>query len=399
MIFRRLSGYGHPGQSLTFGGRYKKGEASLGRATELGVDSRCAVMATFPTARNDSIPLEQSSAKLLPEPVKCVSDDFLHEIVQKAVQKTGATGAAIALGHPEEMICRATAGECPPEIGAKINSASGFTGACALSGITQYCMNTELDPRVDAGACRELGIAAIMVAPLFWQDQLLGLIEVFSQRPYAFGTRDLQALEALAEEFSARLQLTAESPNDAIHEVRSVSDTLGGERNQGRFARIRKIGVYAVAVVTCFLIGLRGRWMPSRWLFLLLSAAILVAVLWWHWNRGWEDLESSLQKNEKTMEPQRPQAHVPADEMEKLVTHRVDPEYPGAARPGKLQGVIALDVVVGRDGSVLEVQALNGPEILAQAAKDALRWWRFQPYRVDGQPVVVETTMAVEFKP
>jgi protein TonB len=41
----------------------------------------------------------------------------------------------------------------------------------------------------------------------------------------------------------------------------------------------------------------------------------------------------------------------------------------------------------------------NGPEVLAQAAMDALRWWRFKPYQVDGQPVVVETTVAVEFKP
>jgi outer membrane biosynthesis protein TonB len=29
----------------------------------------------------------------------------------------------------------------------------------------------------------------------------------------------------------------------------------------------------------------------------------------------------------------------------------------------------------------------------------ALRWWRFEPYRVDGRPIVVETTVAVEFKP
>ncbi len=355
-------------------------------------------MATFPTALNDSIPRRQSSAKL-PELVKSVSNYFLHEIVQKAVQNTRATGAAIALGHPGEMVCRATAGECPSEIGAKINSASGFTGACALTGMIQHCMNTELDRRVDAEACRELGIAAIIVVPLFCQDQLLGLIEVFSQRPYALGVRDLQALEALAEEFSAKLRLSAEPRNDAIHEVRSVSDTLGGERNQDHFAGIRKIGIYAVAVVASFLIGLRGRWKPAGWVFLLLSAAILVAVLWWHWNRGWDNLESSLQKNENTIEPQRPQAHVPAEEMEKLVTHRVDPEYPVAARPGKLQGVIALDVVVGRDGSVLDVRALNGPEVLAQAAMDALRWWRFEPYRVDGQPVVVETTMAVEFKP
>jgi protein TonB len=85
--------------------------------------------------------------------------------------------------------------------------------------------------------------------------------------------------------------------------------------------------------------------------------------------------------------------------MEKLVTHRVDPDYPEAARPANLQGVIVLDVVVGRDGSVLDMHALNGPEVLAEAAMDALRWWRFKPYRVDGQPAVVETTVGVEFKP
>jgi TonB family protein len=135
------------------------------------------------------------------------------------------------------------------------------------------------------------------------------------------------------------------------------------------------------------------------WIFFLVSAAVLLAVLWWHWNRGWEDLESSLQRSEETARPPQPQAHVPADVMEKLVIHRVDPDYPAAARPAKLQGVIVLDVLVGRNGLVVDVRALNGPEVLAQAAMDALRWWRFEPYRVDGQPVVVETTVAVEFKP
>jgi protein TonB len=85
--------------------------------------------------------------------------------------------------------------------------------------------------------------------------------------------------------------------------------------------------------------------------------------------------------------------------MEKLVIHRVDPDYPAAARPGNLQGVVVLDVVVGRDGSVADMHALNGPEVLAQAAMEAMRWWRFEPYLVEGQPVVVETTVAMEFKP
>lgn len=149
-----------------------------------------------------------------------------------------------------------------------------------------------------------------------------------------------------------------------------------------------------------------GRWSgplpPARlrrrsgWVFFMVLAAILLAVSFWRWNRGWEDLESGLRKNQTNVQPQ---ANVSADVMEKLVTHRVDPDYPAAARPANLRGVIVLDVVVGRDGSVVKVKALNGPEVLGQAAVDALRWWRFEPYRVEGKPVVVETTVAVEFRP
>ena len=132
------------------------------------------------------------------------------------------------------------------------------------------------------------------------------------------------------------------------------------------------------------------------WVYLLAFVVILSVILWWRWNRVWEEMESGLGKTESAIQPQ---AHVPAETMEKLVTHRVDPDYPAAARPAHLQGIIVLDIVVGRDGAVAQVRALNGPEILAQSAIAALRWWRFEPYRVNGQPEAVETTVAVEFKP
>jgi TonB family protein len=140
----------------------------------------------------------------------------------------------------------------------------------------------------------------------------------------------------------------------------------------------------------------RSRNRSKFWLSLLAFAVVLSSILWWRWNQVWEDIESGLGKDESTIQPQ---AHVPAETMEKLVTHRVDPDYPAAARPAHLQGVIVLDVVVGRNGAVAQVRALNGPEILAQSAIAALRWWRFEPYLVNGQPEVVETTVAVEFKP
>jgi len=134
---------------------------------------------------------------------------------------------------------------------------------------------------------------------------------------------------------------------------------------------------------------------PKRLLVALLLLAIAAAVFWWKWNRGWAELESQHAEN-VTREGARVQ--VPAEVMQKLLVHRVEPEYPSEARKQHLAGVIAVDVIVGRDGSVESMRALNGPEVLANAAMDALRWWKFDPYRVNGQPAVAETTLAVEFK-
>ena len=137
----------------------------------------------------------------------------------------------------------------------------------------------------------------------------------------------------------------------------------------------------------------RGLWWLVA-LFVLLSAT---AIWWWRWNRGWEELESGLgifQSNTA----ETPRAQVPAEVMQKLLVHRVQPVYPAEARKEGLEGTIALNIVVGRDGAVLRMRALNGPDILARAAMDALRWWKFEPYRINGEPAVVETTVAVEFK-
>jgi len=142
-----------------------------------------------------------------------VPNHLLREIVQQALRATPATGAAIALEQQGELICRAAAGDFASEIGTMINTRSGFTGVCTSSGTMQLCSNTALDSRLDADACRKLGVSAIIVVPLLYQDQLLGLIAVFSQRPYAFGRRDLQKLQDLAEKFAANLQLSAESAN------------------------------------------------------------------------------------------------------------------------------------------------------------------------------------------
>jgi TonB family protein len=133
---------------------------------------------------------------------------------------------------------------------------------------------------------------------------------------------------------------------------------------------------------------------------LLIAAVIILCVAgvwWWRWNHAWQDLEFGVRSSHAST-AEKPRAQVPAEVMQKLLIHRVEPTYPSEARKERLEGTIALNIVIGRDGSVLSMHALNGPDILASAAMDALRWWKFEPYRINGEPAVVQTTLAVEFR-
>jgi TonB family protein len=147
--------------------------------------------------------------------------------------------------------------------------------------------------------------------------------------------------------------------------------------------------------------GFRGGPRKKRsfavWIAILVLALVALGIFWWRWNRAWDELESGLKTPERAL-AESPKVKVPTEVMQKLVVHRVDPVYPAEARNENLRGIIALELIVARDGTVVSTRALNGPDVLARAAADALRWWKFEPYRMNGEPVAVETTMAVEFK-
>ena len=135
----------------------------------------------------------------------------------------------------------------------------------------------------------------------------------------------------------------------------------------------------------------------QRALWIGLAGMLLLGGLgWWHWHRAWTELEAQIPASKTLIQPTP--TTVPAEIMEGLLTHKIEPIYPEAARQANLQGIVALDVVVGPDGTVVDVRPISGPEELAGAAVDAVKWWRFQPYLLNGQAVQVRTTLAVDFR-
>jgi TonB family protein len=127
------------------------------------------------------------------------------------------------------------------------------------------------------------------------------------------------------------------------------------------------------------------------------SLTVIAAGLgWWQWQQEWAELEAQLPAKETVMV--HPQWKVPAEEMGRRIIHQVMPEYPELARQAGVQGTVVLDTVVSVQGAVTQVKFVSGPEALSQAAMDAVRWWRFEPFFVNGQPATVETTVAVDFR-
>jgi putative methionine-R-sulfoxide reductase with GAF domain len=155
--------------------------------------------------------------------LQAVPNDLVREIVQQVLQATHATSAAFGRCLQGRLICEATAGDSASEIRAMINTGSGFTGLCAASGTMQSCGNTVFDSRADAEVCRRLGVRAVIVVPLAHEGQLIGLLAVFSRSPYAFGMRDVQALQDLTEVFTAKLQVRVESATANTGRESSVS--------------------------------------------------------------------------------------------------------------------------------------------------------------------------------
>ena len=80
-----------------------------------------------------------------------------------------------------------------------------------------------------------------------------------------------------------------------------------------------------------------------------------------------------------------------------LLLHQVKPEYPPVARAAHIQGQVVLHAIIGKDGAVKQVQVISGSPMLATAAANALKQWRYKPYVLNGQPVEVDTTINVNF--
>src|SRR6266550_4574711 len=365
-------------------------------------------------------------------------DAQLHEITETAQKLTDACAAALAVRSHGVVICRARVGETAPAIGAKVDVDSGISDECLRTGKALRCDDTSRDLRVDAEVCRQLGLRSLAVVPLRSRRGVAGVLEVFSAQPRVFADRHMDLLGQLAE----------------------MAETVSaGHWNRGNRARLMIVG--AALIVALSITGwilMRERPNPPRMpskvavpkpsRMIKPSAARTAESQYFAERRVQRAQKVEVESNADRFNPnarlrtpapgvgQRTAENAsgveatapipsgvaenlssvlstvlsaPLDLPQRTVTisqgvsegrlqHRVLPEYPAQARSLRLEGPVVLEAMVMEDGSVHDIKLVSGHPTLARAALDAVRQWRYHPYRLNGKPVAMRTEITVTFK-
>lgn len=82
---------------------------------------------------------------------------------------------------------------------------------------------------------------------------------------------------------------------------------------------------------------------------------------------------------------------------EGMLARRVEPVYPVIAMRARIEGTVQLRAVISKQGTIENLQLVNGHPLLVPAAMDAVKQWRYRPYILNGEPLEIETMVIVNF--
>ena len=97
----------------------------------------------------------------------------------------------------------------------------------------------------------------------------------------------------------------------------------------------------------------------------------------------------------KIATPQR--VRVSSGVVQGLLVRQVKPNYPPLARQARIQGVVILQAQISKEGNIENLTLISGHPMLAPAAIEAVKQWKYRPYLLNGEPCEVDTQVQVNF--
>jgi len=80
-----------------------------------------------------------------------------------------------------------------------------------------------------------------------------------------------------------------------------------------------------------------------------------------------------------------------------MLIRQTQPVFPAIAKAARVSGTVVLHATISKNGTIKDLQVVSGSPMLQQAAIDAVRTWRYKPYKLSNEPIEVETNINVVF--
>jgi PAS domain S-box-containing protein len=134
-------------------------------------------------------------------------DAALRVVAERAVGLfPAADGAVVELRDGADLRYVAAAGTLAGTVGTRVPVDGSLSGTVLTTGAPAHCRDSAADPRVDRATCERLGIAAMLIAPLHADDQVIGVLKISSPDPFVFDETDEQQLALLADSLGSALR-------------------------------------------------------------------------------------------------------------------------------------------------------------------------------------------------
>lgn len=135
----------------------------------------------------------------------------LNLVAEQALRMAGADAAVVELREDDEMVYRAVAGTASPFLGLRLSVHESLSGTVALSGEPVVCADCAKDPRVDQAAARSVGARSMVLMPLRYGSETVGVLKVYAAVPGRFTTAHLETLELLGGLMSTSITVARDS--------------------------------------------------------------------------------------------------------------------------------------------------------------------------------------------
>lgn len=155
-------------------------------------------------------------------------------VTRRTQQITRASGASVELIEKDELVYRAATGMAEKFLGLRLKIDNSLSGLSISGRVPLMSSDIEIDDRVNKEACRKIGLNSMIVVPLIYREEVVGILKVLSAQADYFGDGDIKVLELMSGLIAAEMfRAIRNDENDLLY--KATHDSLTGISNRAFF--------------------------------------------------------------------------------------------------------------------------------------------------------------------